>query len=362
MAGTTELREALYGTLTTYQKWLEAEGLDVIKGVFVDDLRTVLLKPWKRKGAMGVYINLEGAGDSDDAYVCEIPAGGTLNSEKHLFEELVFILSGRGATEIWNEGGRKQTFEWQEGSLFAVPLNAWHRHCNRREDQPTRYLAVTGAPTVMDLFHSIDFVFNCDYTFTDRYDGEQDYFSGEGTFYPDERVAEINFIPDVKSFQMFDCQERGAGSTNVMFELANNIMAAHISEFPATSYKKAHRHGPGAHVVILSGKGYTLMWKEGEQKQRFDWHEGSMIVPPDRWFHQHFNTGKEPARYLGLRTVGSSLKFHTGRQFAAHSDRLYDSFKLGGDLIEYEDEDPKVRELFVAELAKEGLQMQNASS
>ncbi len=348
----------LWGTLTSYQKWLQTEGLEVIKGFSVDDLRTVLLKPWERKGGKGVYINLDGTKDTDDAYVCEIPPGGALKPQKHLYEEMIFILSGKGATEVWNEGGRKQRIEWQEGSLFAIPLNAWHQHFNRQPDQPARYWALTGAPTVIDLFHNTDFVFNCDYVFTDRYNGEEDYFSGGGKFYPEIRQWDVNFIPNVPNLQLLEWKERGAGGTNMSFEQANGVMASHTSEFPVGTYKKGHRHGPGAQIVILNGKGYSLLWKEeGDPKRRVDWHPGSTFCPPDRWLHQHFNTSREPARYMALRTVGSSNKFLTGKQFRAVGERSLESYKLGGDQIEYEDEDPEVQKLFEAELAKEGIEV-----
>jgi len=92
------------------------------------------------------------------------------------------------------------------------------------------------------------------------------------------------------------------------------------------------------------------MWKEGMKPLRVDWHEGSITVPPDQWFHQHFNTGKTPARYLALRWEG--LKFRTGRK----TELCEVSIKEGGDQIEYEDEDPMIREMFEAELAKEGVE------
>ncbi|MBI1872471.1 MAG: cupin domain-containing protein [Acidobacteria bacterium] len=336
---------------TTYEQWLAAEQIPVTHGFHVPDLNAVEVAPWPRKGALGARIALDGTAQTNDAYVCEIPPRGEVTPQRHLFEELIYVLRGRGATTVWNDGP-KQSFEWHEGSLFSVPLNIWHQHFNLQGDEPVRYIAVTNAPFVMNLFHDLDFVFNNGYVFQSRFRGEEDYFSGKANFYPD-RVLETNFVADVPSFPLMDWQARGAGGKNVKFELANNTMAAHVSEFPVGTYKKAHRHGPGAHVIIIGGKGYSLLWPEGQQRRRVDWQVGSMFVPPERWFHQHFNSGATPARYLALRW--GSRKFKLPSMW--DEDKLEIDMRAGGDQIEYEDEDPQIRRLFEEECRRSGAEL-----
>lgn len=352
MANVESSREVAYNNLTAYERWQQSQGIPIVKGYYVDDINTVSVLPWPLKGGLGCFIDLEGAEQSSGAYVCEIPPGVSLRPQKHLFEELIIIISGRGATTIWKEGGAKQTFEWAEGSLFSPPLNTWHQHFNGQGDKPARYLAVTSAPMTINLFHNLDFIFNNNFIFTDRYGGEEDYFSSQGKSSPlRKRVWESNFIPDVFTFKLQEWQERGAGGANISFWLSGNIMGPHISEFPAGTYKKAHRHGPGAHVIILSGRGYSLMWPEGQPRIKIDWQKGSMVVPPGGWFHQHFNLGTEPARYLALKMKGGKRSKRSARPGGDVS------LKLGGSQIEYEDEDPEIRRLYEQELAKLGSKM-----
>ena len=252
--------------INTYRQWLESEGLPVIGGDSVPDVMEAPVKPWPRKGGLGAHINLIGSEDTMHAHVCEIPPGKTLLPQRHLYEELIYILDGAGASSVWVEGGKKQSFEWHAGSLFAPPLNAWHQHFNGQSARPVRYLGITAAPTTMNLYHDLDFVFNNDYVFKKRFTGEENFFSSEGKpLAGDEnidnpKIWESNFIPDCRTFPLADDPARGGLQTNAFFELSSGQITAHISEFPEGTYMKAHYHDAGAHLMCLSGQGYELMW------------------------------------------------------------------------------------------------------
>ena len=126
-------------------------------------------------------------------------------------------------------------------------------------------------------------------------------------------------------------------------------MNSHLSQFPVGTYKKAHAHGPGAHVIILTGEGYSLMWPEGEEPRRYEWQIGTLIVPPTLWVHQHFNTGTTPARYLAFKHEGVAIRNAQG------VPKAWISRRLGGDQIDYADEQPVIRRQFAEALAAHGL-------
>ena len=341
---------------TAYEKWQEAEKIPILKAFHIEDVLKVELQPWERVGGNGAFLNMAGSENTNGAYLCEIPPGKGLKPQRHLYEEMIYILSGRGGATVWNEGGVKQTFEWQAGSLFSPPLNTWFQLFNGSGAEPARFLSVTTAPLALNLFHNTHFIFNSDYNFTDRFDGNDGYFTQ--TKEPVRAyVWETNFVSNLGTFVPRSSLEatgrverRGVGIRRAIFEMAGNVLCAHISEWKPGVYKKAHRHGPGANILILAGQGYSLLWQDGRPRQRVDWHPGSLFVPPPQWFHQHFNTSPHPVRFVALRW---SNKFSLGSVFG------YEGFntdvKEGGNQIEWEDQDPEIHELFVKECAKAGV-------
>lgn len=327
-----------------YREWQAAQGLPVLTGHFVPDLGAVDLVPWELIGGRATFINLEGSEATSGAYVAEVPPGASLKPQRHLYEEIIFILQGRGATTVWQtEGDAPRSFEWQAGSLFAIPLNAGYQLHNGQANEPARFVAVTTAPLLMNYFHNDGFIFQNPFQFTDRFDAREDFFSNEGRLI-DERQLERNFLPDVRDLELITWKERGGGGKSMSFELSGNTFGSHVSDFQPGNYKKAHRHGGGAHILILKGEGYSLMWPDGGEKIRVDWKPGAFFSPPDIWWHQHFNVSDRPARYLAFRW--GSRKYRMPRLFQP-DERM----GTGSSQIEYEEEEPEIRATFERECA-----------
>jgi oxalate decarboxylase/phosphoglucose isomerase-like protein (cupin superfamily) len=333
---------------TPYTRWVHAEGLDILSAMYVPDLHTVELKPWPRRGGRGVFLNHDASRTSNDAYVCEIPPGKELAPQRQLFEEMIYILDGRGSTSVWNDAGKKLTFEWKAGAIFAIPLNAMHQHFNGSGRDAARFVSVTNAPVIINSFGDVGFVFDTRYDFRDRFSGEPDYFASGGE--QKGLLLDTNFVADAINLPLVPAKERGAGGGHIRFSMAKGSMNSHISQFPVGTYKKAHAHGPGAYVIIMNGEGFSLMWPEGEEPRRYEWREGSLIVPPNMWYHQHFNTGTTPARYLAFKAEGVAIRNAQG------VPKAWISKRLGGDQIDYADESPRVKDWFVSALAKHGIE------
>jgi hypothetical protein len=215
----------------------------------------------------------------------------------------------------------------------------------------------------MNIFHNEKFIFDTDFEFTER-TGKSEHFTGGGDLVmvrPGNHLWETNFVPDLDLIELTEWDARGAGSSNILFVLADGNMHAHVSEMPVGTYKKGHRHGDGAHVMIVAGAGYSLFWwDDGKDFKRLDWKHGMVFPPPDKQWHQHFNTGTRPARYLA--TSMGSVRYpltarkrrSTGSTTKGANIAVATSYKKGGDQIEYEDQDLRIHRMFIEEMRSNG--------
>jgi quercetin dioxygenase-like cupin family protein len=70
-------------------------------------------------------------------------------------------------------------------------------------------------------------------------------------------------------------------------------IATLVAELPPGKRSGAHRHIYEETNYVIAGQGYSII-----EDQRFDWKAGDTLCIPVFGWHQHFNTGKEPARFL----------------------------------------------------------------
>ncbi len=355
-----------------YDRFMEAEGVPVHRAIGVRTVLDLPLAPWKRLGGRGSYIQLFGTEGLWGMYVVEVPAGGALEIERHLYEKTVLVIEGRGSTEVWQEGQlKKQTFEWQRGSLFSVPLNAFHRFVNAA-NSPALLLCGTTAPNIMNLLDNPRFVFNTPFNFEERYAGAEDYFAPGDDIEPDPvrglAMRRTNFIPDAVSCDLPLDNRRSPGYRRIEPSMAGQRFYLWIGQHETGRYSKAHKHASAAVLICLKGKGYTYTWPEAlgtqpwrgglaEHVQRQDYVFGGMVSAAPMsgdWFHQHFGVSRDPLRLTAWFGANNARARKPGLPGEPAMDLGAIDLKKGGGAIPYHEEDPALRREFETNLAAEG--------
>jgi mannose-6-phosphate isomerase-like protein (cupin superfamily) len=344
---------------TPFERWVEDDlGLALHRGYFTGPLGASDLRSWPGRGLRAAFWDLIGAESLAGLYVAEIPPGASTVRTRQLYDEVIYILAGRGSTTVTTPAGTL-SFEWGPRSLFAIPLNYPFQLHNGSGQAPVRFLSVNTLPVVYSLFRDAAFIYGTDWdsrrlpphaTATDAVLYEPD--AGH------ERTAvnlyETLFVPDVLAVPRSRFAERGEGAHTVYFELANAPISAHVAEIGGGQFFNPHRHGPSAFVCILEGTGYSLMWPEGGRPLRYDWPEGDVgvVVPPNMWWHGHFVTSP--------RCLQLAIKLRSRKHPLNHLyEKTHKHISEGGTVIRYTDLDPALRrevwETYEAECRRRGL-------
>jgi quercetin dioxygenase-like cupin family protein len=113
--------------------------------------------PWEmsRQGLLKHLINedMNTRMETVDAYMQIIPPGSHSGKHRHLAEECLYVLEGRGYdlhqdcdVEItdeyfWKPQDKIQRFDWEAGDVIYIPPNTIHQHFNADPTRPVRLIS-----------------------------------------------------------------------------------------------------------------------------------------------------------------------------------------------------------------------------
>jgi quercetin dioxygenase-like cupin family protein len=113
--------------------------------------------PWEmsRQGILKHLINegMHTRMETVDAYMQIIPPGSRSGRHRHLAEECLYVLEGRGYdlhqdcdveitdTYHWRPQDEVKRFEWEAGDVIYIPPNTIHQHFNADRDRPVRLIS-----------------------------------------------------------------------------------------------------------------------------------------------------------------------------------------------------------------------------
>ncbi len=113
--------------------------------------------PWEmsRQGLLKHLLNeqMNTRMESVDAYMQIIPPGSKSGKHRHLAEECLYVLEGRGYdlhqdcdveitdTYHWKAQDEVKRYEWEAGDVIYIPPNTIHQHFNADPDQPVRLIS-----------------------------------------------------------------------------------------------------------------------------------------------------------------------------------------------------------------------------
>jgi quercetin dioxygenase-like cupin family protein len=113
--------------------------------------------PWEmaRQGILKHLLNeqMNTRMETVDAYMQIIPPGSRSGKHRHLAEECLYVLEGRGYdlhqdcdveitdTYHWKPQDEIKRFEWEAGDVIYIPPNSIHQHFNADPDRPVRLIS-----------------------------------------------------------------------------------------------------------------------------------------------------------------------------------------------------------------------------
>ena len=151
-------------------------------------------------GVKGAAVHLKGRGDFANMFVFEIPPGGSTTPQRHLYEDVVYVLEGTGSTQLEFADGTQAQLRMGPAQPVRDPAQrqappfqrqrpraraAGHHHRPAAGDEHLPQRAISSSTPISS---------------SPSAPARSEYYSGEGdlvTVRPGNHMWETNFVPDL---------------------------------------------------------------------------------------------------------------------------------------------------------------------
>jgi len=239
---------------------------------------------------------------------------------RHTVEAVIHVLQGHGHSII--DGVR---YDWGQGDFISVPMFSWHRHLNTGSEDFI-YLAATTGPLSLSLGLAVyeDERYPDYWVFGHKSESAMKSLIPGADDSTRIRIEETSARESLSPTDMFYKQhlsfsggeEKRRRASQVLVKGASvefektpmgrvryvidpktgflmRVLGTLLAEISPGKHSGAHRHLYEEVNYIVAGQGYSLI-----EDRRYDWAAGDVLCVPVFSWHQHFNTGDQPACFL----------------------------------------------------------------
>jgi hypothetical protein len=342
--------------LDPYLAWCDKEGAPITED-FGIDLLAIPTAPWPRFGVEGAIAHLKGRGDFVSIFVLDLAPGAQTSPQKHLYEEVVYVLSGYAGTTVETSDGRKHSFEWGPKSLFALPLNARYQHFNTSGRERAR---ASPASTISACSSICFTTSNSSSTIHSSFPSgrvPRRISAAKANSCLSARPQHVgdNFSPRPFGLRAQDLGRARRRRLQHDVRAADGTMHAHTSQMPVGTYKKGHRHGPTSTSSRSPAMAFSLPLVTTFAKDlvRVDWKHGVVFAPPRTRCSTSTSTRRAiPARYLAVAFGGLRYPVHLNRSDTCSRawTSTVERWRLPDRILRIQD--PRIHRMYLEELGQ----------
>ena len=250
----------------------------VVDGTIVRDVAAFPLGARPGRAGRAIAFDFLSGNSTLGLHLADLPAGGESDGHRHLEETSMFVLAGRGWTELrQGDDVAPQRVEWAAGDLLAIPANVWHRHGVDDGAGPARQLAFKSSRLLRKLFHDRSFLTDNDFRFRLRFDDQPGFWAIRKP--ANHGRLRTHLLRAVADEALVPWPEAGEGVGLLRTNMAGHrvVEASVVGIEPGGRFRPHRPHGGGG-LLILSGEGRTHLHADDGREAVVAWRAGDLVV------------------------------------------------------------------------------------